>query len=139
MYGPQTTILAGSTVELHYTPAPTTHLPTNTHRLTPCRRPRSPYHITIRTLFHHPSRTRTPRTPNAHHHHRRRMSMWGSREKQRSKRTTIQARQPTYTHSTTNKPADASKCVVHDQPSCLLRLLSYAVRCGPVIREACLK
>ena len=87
--------------------------------------------IAIRTLFHHPT---AAHAPHAHHHHRRRMPMWGSREKQRSKRTTIQARQPTYTHSTSNKPADASKCVAHDQPSSLLRLLSYAMHTYLVTR-----
>ena len=90
--------------------------------------------IAIRTLFHHPTAAHAPHAPHAHHHHRRRMPMWGSREKQRSKRTTIQPRQPTYTHSTTQKLDDASKCAAHDQPSSLLRLLSYAVHTYLVTR-----
>ena len=76
--------------------------------------------IAIRTLFHHPTAAHAPHAPHAHHHHRRPMPMWGSREKQRSKRKTIQARQPTYTHSTTitSPPMRLSALPTTNHPRC---------------------
>ena len=101
----------------HPLPSPTPAIPS----------PSAHYSITPQPHTH-------PMHPIAHHRHRRRMPMWGSREKQRSKRTTIQARQPTYTHSTNNTSPPTSKCVAHDQPSSLLRPLSYAVQTYLVTR-----
>ena len=77
--------------------------------------------IAIRTLFHHPTAAHAPHAPHAPNRHRRPMPMWGSREKQRSKRKTIQARQPTYTHSTTttSPPMRLSALPTTNHPRCI--------------------